>query len=123
MKPTFVFHKLQVWHLAKNLVKDVYLVTKGFPAEEKFGLVSQINRATISVASNIAEGSGRISRKDQAHFTQLAYGSLMEVACQLEIACDLGLITAEGLHALHNTIKNVAEKLSALRSSQLKAVE
>ena len=71
-KPSFVFHKLQVWHLAKDLAKEIYGITKGFPAEEKFGLVSQLNRATISVASNLAKGSGRMSRKDQAHFTQLA---------------------------------------------------
>lgn len=119
MRTTFVFHKLHVWQLAKNLVKDVYHVTREFPSEEKFGLVSQINRAAISIASNIAEGSGRISRKDQAHFSQLAYGSLLEVACQLEIACDLGFIKEEELNSILTTIKNVAEKLSALRNSQL----
>lgn len=119
MSEIFVFHKLKVWHLAKELVKDIYDITKKFPADEKFGLVSQINRAAISIASNIAEGSGRISRKDQAHFTQLAYGSLMEVACQLEISCDLGFTNKEELLALHQTIKNAAEKLSALRNSQL----
>jgi four helix bundle protein len=122
LSETFVFHKLKVWHLAKDLVKDIYKVTQNFPAEEKFGLVSQINRAAISIVSNLAEGSGRISRKDQAHFTQLAYGSLMEVACQLEITCDLGFIKEEELLALHRTIKNVAEKLSALRSSQLSSL-
>ena len=119
MKNTFVFHKLQVWHLAKELVKVVYAFTKGFPVDEKFGLVSQINRAAISVASNIAEGSGRTSRKDQAHFTQLAYGSLMEVACQLEISMELGFISDEGLQTLNRSIQVLAEKLSALRSSQL----
>jgi len=109
--------------MAKNLVKEVYNVTKGFPAEEKFGLVSQINRASISIASNIAEGSGRTSRKDQAHFTQLAYGSLMEVACQLEIAHDLGFFAESELNALHGKIDTLAEKLSALRTAQLKADE
>lgn len=118
----FVFHKLQVWHLAKELVKNIYNITKGFPVEEKFGLASQINRATISVASNIAEGSGRISRKDQAHFTQLSYGSLMEVACQLEIAQDLDFITEDELQSFYRSIKTVAEKLSALRSSQLSSL-
>ena len=58
MRKTFLFHKLQVWHLSKDLVIVVYKLTKNFPAEEKFGLVSQLNRASISVASNIAEGSG-----------------------------------------------------------------
>lgn len=118
----FVFHKLQVWRLAKELVKDIYNLTKRFPAEERFGLASQINRAAISVASNIAEGSGRISRKDQAHFTQLSYGSLMEVACQLEIARDLDFVTEDELQSVCRSIKTVAEKLSALRSSQLSSL-
>jgi four helix bundle protein len=121
MRTTFVYHKLQVWHLAKDLVKEIYRVTKGFPAEEKFGLVSQINRAAISVASNIAEGSGRISRKDQAHFTQLAYGSLMEVACQMEISFDLGFIPENELSSVTKAICILSEKLSALRTAQLKA--
>lgn len=118
----FVFHKLQVWHLAKDLVKNIYRLTNEFPIEEKFGLVSQVNRAAISVASNIAEGSGRTSRKDQAHFTQLAYGSLMEVACQLEIAMELGFISKEELQAINLSIQVLAEKLSALRSSQLSSL-
>jgi len=122
MSELFVFHKLRVWHLAKDLVKDVYALTKTFPADEKFGLVAQINRAVVSVASNIAEGSGRVNRKDQAHFTQLAYGSLMEVTCQLEIAHELGFITENELHSIHSSIKTVAEKLSALRSSQLSSL-
>ncbi len=120
MKATFVYHKLKVWHLAKDLVKEVYRITKGFPAEEKFGLVSQINRAVISVASNIAEGSGRTNRKDQAHFTQIAYGSLMEVACQMEISFDLGFVLESDLSSVTNSICTLSEKLSALRNAQLR---
>jgi four helix bundle protein len=122
MRKTFVYHKLQVWHLAKDLVKEVYRVTKGFPVEEKFGLTSQIDRAVISVASNIAEGSGRTSRKDQAHFTQLAYGSLMEVACQMEIACEIGFVAETESGFFFTNSFNLAEKLSALRTSQLKMI-
>jgi four helix bundle protein len=122
MRETFVFHKLRVWHLAKDLVKTVYALTKTFPAEERFGLAAQLNRAAISVASNIAEGSGRVSRKDQAHFTQLAYGSLMEAACQIEIAHDLGFLSEDGLQSVSSSIRVVAEKLSALRSSQLSSL-
>lgn len=103
-------------------MKAVYALTKTFPAEERFGFSAQLNRAAISVASNIAEGSGRVSRKDQAHFTQLAYGSLMEVACQIEIAHDLDLISEEGLQSILSSVKSVAEKLSALRSSQLSSL-
>jgi four helix bundle protein len=120
MKITFTYHKLQVWHLAKDLVKEVYRVTKDFPAEEKYGLVSQINRAAISVISNIAEGSGRTSRKDQAHFTQLAYGSLMEVACQIEISYELGFILENELSSVTRAICIPSEKLSALRTAQLR---
>src|ERR1035437_3954674 len=115
MRKAFVYHKLQVWQLAKDLVIDVYGVTKGFPAEEKLGLVSQINRAAISVASNIAEGFGRTGRKDQTHFTQVAYGSLMEVACQLEIACGLGFVSDMESNTVFKKIYSLTEKLSALR--------
>lgn len=118
----FVFHKLHIWHLAKDLVKDIYRLTKSFPADEKFGLTSQINRAAISVASNIAEGSGRMGRKDQAHFTQLSYGSLMEVACQLEISKELGFISESELNMINGTILTLAQKLSALRNSQLSSL-
>ena len=121
-KITFTYHKLHVWHLAKDLVIDVYKVTKKFPAEERFGLVSQLNRAAVSVASNIAEGSGRISRKDQAHFTQLAYGSLMEVACQMEISFELGFIQEGELFSVTRAICILSEKLSALRAVQLRVV-
>jgi four helix bundle protein len=123
MRKSFVYHKLQVWHLAKDLVIEVYKLTKDFPVEEKYGLAAQINRAVISIASNIAEGSGRTGRKDQAHFTQVAYGSLMEVACQAEISCDLGFVTDSELDAVYTKIATLAEKLSALRSSQLKMMQ
>lgn len=121
MKPVFVYHKLHVWHMAKDLVKLIYSITNKFPAAEKFGLVSQINRAVISVASNIAEDSGRTSRKDQAHFTQLAYGSLMEVACQMEIALDLGFLVENDLQSVMGAVVNLSEKLSALRTAQLRS--
>jgi four helix bundle protein len=83
------FEKLQVWHAAKDFALQIYGVTKGFPGSELYGLVSQMNRAAVSVMSNIAEGSSRTSRKDQAHFSQMAYSSLMEVACQLQLALEL----------------------------------
>ena len=75
----YPFEKLEVWEQAKDLVKNVYFCTKKFLAEEKYGLVSQLNRAVLSVSSNIAEGSSRKSRKDQGHFYHMAYSSLMEV--------------------------------------------
>ncbi|MDP3028829.1 MAG: four helix bundle protein [Deltaproteobacteria bacterium] len=115
----FSYQKLDVWQMAKKLIVFIYEITRNFPQEEKYGLVSQINRAAISVASNIAEGSGRTSYKDQAHFTQTAYGSLMEIACQFEIAKDLGFIDDLQLDNILNRIVPLADKLSALRKSQL----
>lgn len=119
MSYLFSFEKLEVWQLSKELVKEIYVITKKFPAEEKFGLISQINRAAISVASTIAEGSARTSKKDQAHFTQIAYGSLMEAACQLMIAQELGYLTAKEYSHMKNRIDMIGNKLNALRQYQI----
>ena len=116
----FSYQKLDVWQMAKKLIVFVYEIARNFPHEEKYGLTSQINRSAVSVASNIAEGSGRTSYKDQAHFTQTAYGSLMELSCQLEIAKEPGLIDDMQLDDILNKIALLADKLSALRKSQLK---
>lgn len=114
------FEKLEVWHLAKDFAKRVYSITNQFPAVEQFGLVSQINRAVISIASNLAEGSARTSRKDQAHFSQIAYSSLMEAACQLQIAQELGFLSANELGELRKYILELSSKINALRRSQLR---
>jgi len=87
--------------------------------EEKFGLVSQVRRAVVSVSSNLAEGSGRTGNKDQAHFTQLAYGSLMEVTNLLILASDLGYISNNEYDQLRAKIKKMSNRLNALRKSQL----
>ena len=73
----FSFEKLAVWQDAKGLTKVIYTLTSSFPENEKFGLVSQLRRAMISVTSNIAEGSSRTSHKDQARFYQIGYSNLM----------------------------------------------
>ena len=116
----FGFQKLEVWQMAKKMVVEVYEMTSKFPPQERFGLTSQINRAAVSVASNIAEGSGRTSYKDQAHFTQTAYGSLMELACQTEIAKELGFVSSAKTQEMLDSIVPIADKLSALRVSQLR---
>ena len=95
-------------------------MTRAFPDDEKFGLVSQLRRASISIASNIAEGSSRSTGKDQAHFTQIAFGSLMEVLNQLIIASDLDFIAQEKLDDLRPQIEKLANKLNSLRQTQLK---
>jgi four helix bundle protein len=85
------FRDLRVWSESIDLARDVYRLTAQFPREERFGLSSQLRRAAVSVASNIAEGSVRSSRKDFRHFVEISIGSLAEMEMQLEIA--------QGLHA------------------------
>ena len=118
----FPFEKLETWHIAKDITKRIYLVAKQFPLTEQYGLTSQIQKASVSVMSNIAEGSARISRKDQAHFSQLAYSSLMEVACQLQLAQEMGYISAEDYKKLRKHITSLSMMINSLRRSQLKAL-
>ena len=116
----FPFEKLLVWHSAKDFAKSIYGITVHFPQDERFGLTSQMNRAAVSVMSNLAEGSSRISRKDQAHFSQIAYSSLMEVACQTQLAHELGFCSAESYKLVREQILELSSKINALRRSQLK---
>lgn len=81
--------------MSKDFEREIYFITKQFPVAEQFGLSSQIKRAAVSVMSNIAEGSARISRKDQAHFSQLAYSSLMEAASQLHLSQEMGFVRTD----------------------------
>ncbi len=119
----FSFEKLEVWKIAKDFVKSIYEITSEFPNHERYGLVSQINRAAVSVASTIAEGSARVSRKDQSHFYQIAYGSLMEVACQLIISRELGYINEDKYEKLRKNVHEISNKLNALRNYQLKSIQ
>ena len=108
------FRNLNVYIKSKELVKQIYELLKKFPREEQFALSDQLRRAIISVPSNIAEGSSRQSEKDQAHFYNIAYGSLMEVFSQLDIACDLGYISQEEFNQLESLINEEAKMLSGL---------
>jgi four helix bundle protein len=80
-----------------------------------------MNRAAVSVGANIAEGSARMSRKDQAHFSEIAYGSLMEVACLSIVSVDLTFLTKESESKLRDGIESVSRQLNALRNAQLSA--
>lgn len=117
---TYPFEKLDVWQLAKQLVVKIYSLTKGFPSDEKFGMVNQMRRAAVSVSSNIAEGSSRNSQKDQANFYGMAYSSLMELLNQLIISNELSWVSGEELAIIRNDIEVVSFKINALRKSILK---
>ena len=94
----FYFKKLDVYNYSKDLVKYIYSVLKKFPQEERYAICDQLRRAVVSVPSNIAEGFGRLSSKEKIHFLDIAYGSLMEVECQMEISYELGFISSEEQH-------------------------
>src|SRR6266446_9623040 len=114
----YAFEKLRVWQTARELAREIYLKTSKFPQREIYGLTSQCNRAAVSVAANLAEGSSRRSRKDQAHFSEIAYGSLMELACLLILSVDVGLLSEDSEFELRNSIEQISVQLNALRRSQ-----
>lgn len=119
----YSFEKLKVWQEAKKLVIDVYHLLDGFPRFEKFALCDQIRRSIVSVPSNIAEGSGRRSLKEQIHFLEIAYGSLMETYNQLLIAIDLTYITEECVEAIKPSIDAVAKMINGLSNSYEEKLE
>lgn len=119
MEKKYNYKDLDAYKESKALVILVYALIKKFPREEQYALCDQLRRAVISVPSNIAEGSGRTSSKDQAHFFEMAFGSLMEVNCQIDIAHDLGYITKEEVERVEQHVKAIAALLSGLRRKLL----
>lgn len=119
----YSFEKLNVWQEAKKLVVDVYHLLDEFPKFEKYALCDQIRRAIVSVPSNIAEGCGRVSIREQIHFLEIAYGSLLEAFNQLLIAIELNYITEKSVEEIKSTIDAVAKMLNGLRNSNLKKLE
>jgi len=108
----FGFQRLEIYSLAKDIVKDNYRLIKRFPIEERYALVQQMNRAAVSIPSNIAEGTSRKSNKDKAHFINIAYGSLMELVCQMEISLEIGYIEQKEYDDFVKKSKNLAVKMS-----------
>lgn len=108
------YRDLHVWQHATELVEDIYQLTKTFPADERYGLVAQLRRAAISVASNIAEGHTR-SRGDYRRFLQIAAGSLTEVETQLHISVRLGFIEMSLADPILKRCGELGRMLSSLR--------
>lgn len=119
----FSFEKLEVWLEAKEFSKLIYQITSKFPETEKYGLISQLRRASISIASNIAEGSARKTFKDKAHFTTIAFGSSVEVLNQLIISYELDFITESDYLNLRKHLESITNKLNSLRNYQLEKSE
>ena len=113
----FGYRKLIAYQKAKDVVKRTYSLLKKFPSEERYAMCDQLRRASVSITSNIAEGVNRFSVKDKAHFVEMAYGSLMEVSSQFEIAEELGYITSEDRLSMDQLIDEDARLLSGLLNS------
>ena len=108
------FRKLKVWEKAHKLVMTIYKESKRFPDDEKYGLTSQIRRASASIPTNIAEGSGRNSNPDFARFLAIAMGSASEVEYQIILAHDLGYITDGTSDSLESSLLEVKRMLNSL---------
>ena len=113
----FGYRKLIAYQKAKEVVKRTYKLLKKFPSEERYAMCDQLRRASVSITSNIAEGVNRYSVKDKAHFIEMAFGSLMEVSSQFEIAEELGYISTEDRMSMDELIREVARLLSGLQNS------
>jgi len=113
----FTYRDLTAWQKSMRLVTDVYKSTQCFPKEEMFGLTSQLKRAVVPVPSNIAEGQGRDSQKEFVRHLSVAYGSLMEVETQLQIACNLGYLPPEILKRLLTNTAEVGRLINGLSRS------
>jgi four helix bundle protein len=119
---TFSFERLEVWNKSRHLTKMIYKTTRDFPDSEKFGIISQLRRAVISVCSNIAEGSSRKSIKDQVHFYNMAFSSLMETLNQLIISNDIEYLDEKSLVESRKEIHTISMMINGLCNSVSKAI-
>ncbi|WP_026450915.1 four helix bundle protein [Aequorivita capsosiphonis] len=122
----FGFEKLQVWQKSRQTSIKIYKATANFPSEavpagrqERFGLTSQMRRAAISISSNIAEGTGRHSNKDKARFTEIAYGSALELLNQCILSNDLEFLNEEKYLELRQNLTEITAMLDGLYKSQI----
>jgi four helix bundle protein len=110
------YQNLDVYKVSKELIHFVYKLLRKYPSEEKYALCDQIRRAAISVPANIAEGMGRTSIREQKHFLEISYGSLMEVQCHLDISTELGYISKEEYDAANAYVHRIANMLNRLHT-------
>ncbi len=115
---TYSFEKLDCWQHARKLAVWIYRTTKKFPSDERFGMVSQMRRAAVSVASNIAEGTSRKTAKDQSHFSVIAYSSTIELLNDLILSVDLGFIAEKEYMTGREIIEKQTLLIAGLRNAQ-----
>jgi four helix bundle protein len=111
------YRDLDVWQLAMQIAVSIYLVTRAFPTEEKFGLVAQLRRAAVSVPSNIAEGHSRIGAAEFRRFVSIARGSVAEVETQITLSVVLGFVPGDAITSLSLDLKRLSKMLFGLYRS------
>ena len=113
------FRKLNIWTKSISFVSDIYKITNLFPKEEKFGLISQIQRASVSIPTNIAEGSAKSSNKDFSRFLEISLGSSFEVETELQVAVNLAYIDEASFLEIQNKLIELQKMISSFKD-QLK---
>lgn len=111
------YKNLNAWNEGRKLVKEIYLLTAKFPADERFGLISQMRRAAISVISNIAEGAGRRTNGEYRQFLGIANGSVFELEAQCVVAADLGFLEEAILPHIADRVDHISRMIIKLQNS------
>ncbi|SDT02018.1 four helix bundle protein [Winogradskyella sediminis] len=111
------FKELQIWKRSRLFCSEIYAITSKFPDSEKFGLTNQLRRASVSIPSNIAEGSSRNSNKDFARFLQISIGSAYEIETQLLISADLNFILDNELQSCLSELGEIIKMISKFKST------
>ncbi len=111
------FKELEIWKRSRLFCSEVYKITAKFPDSEKFGLTNQLRRASVSIPSNIAEGSSRYSNKDFTRFLEITLGSCYEVETQFLIAHDLGFIKESDQESLRKELDEITKMISKFKAS------
>lgn len=114
---TYSFEKLEVWKLSRKLNNYIYDITDQFPYKEEKNLTLQIRRASVSISSNIAEGSGKLSKKDYKRYLQISFGSAMELLSQFYLAFDRKYIEEKTLNELKIRLNSITRMLNSLSQS------
>ena len=109
--------ELKIWQRSRALVKKVFHLTESFPGSQQYGLTIQIQRAAVSIPSNIAEGAGRNSSKEFIRFLDIANGSAFELETQLLLSCDLGFVKEEQIENIISDLKEIQKMIFKFRSS------
>ena len=114
------YRKLLVWTESIEMAAEIYKITKSYPSEEKFGLISQMRRAAVSVSSNIAEGAGRNTKGENRQFVGIAIGSCVELQSQLYLSVKLDFLKSEDAKPLLNRSEHIKNMLKKLRRTLTK---